>query len=129
MNVDAVRQAIRTHHTFNVIYTLTGFKVDLFIAKPRPYDRVLLARRQAGMLPASSGPPVQIVSAEDVILLKLEWYRLGEESSQTQWNDILGVFDRQGRALDQAYLDAWAEALGVADLLQRARQEHASFQA
>src|SRR5205085_10871909 len=42
----AVRQAIRNHHTFNVIYTLTGFKVDLFVAKPRLYDKALLARRQ-----------------------------------------------------------------------------------
>jgi hypothetical protein len=125
VSVDAVRQAIQTHRTFNVIYTLTGFKVDLFVAKPRLYDRSLLARRQPGLLPASFGPPVQIVSAEDVILLKLEWYGLGDESSQTQWNDILGVFDRQGAALDQAYLDRWAEALGVADLLKRARQESA----
>jgi hypothetical protein len=119
----AVRQAIRNHHTFNVIYTLTGFKVDFFIAKPRLYDKALLARRQPGVLPAAAGPPVQIVSAEDVILLKLEWYRLGGESSETQWNDILGVFDRQALTLDQVYLDRWGEALGVTDLLQRARQE------
>jgi hypothetical protein len=119
----AVRQAIRNHHTINVIYTLTGFKVDLFIAKPRLYDKALLARRRPGVLPASACPSVQVVSAEDVILLKLEWYRLGGESSETQWNDILGVFDRQAGALDQAYLDRWAEALGVTDLLVRAREE------
>jgi hypothetical protein len=123
VSIDAVRQAIRKHHTFNVIYTLTGFKVDLFIAKPRLYDQALLARRQPGLLPASSGPPVQIVSAEDVILLKLEWYRIGGESSETQWNDILGVLDRQTSTLDQAYLVRWADALGVTDLLDRARQE------
>jgi hypothetical protein len=123
VSVDAVRQAIRSHHTFNVIYTLTGFKVDLFVAKPRLYDRMLLSRRQPGILPASSGTAVQIVSPEDVVLLKLEWYRLGEESSETQWNDILGVLDRQGATLDQAYLDRWADALNVADLLKRARQE------
>jgi hypothetical protein len=117
----AVRQAIRSHHTFNVIFTLTGFKVDLFIAKPRLYDKALFARRQLGVLPASAGPAVQIVSAEDVILLKLEWYRLGGESAETRWNDILGVFDRQAEALDQVYLDRWGEALGVTDLLHRAR--------
>jgi hypothetical protein len=125
VSLDAVRQAVRKRSTFNVIYTLTGFKVDLFVAKPRLYDQALLARRQAGVLPAGSGPPVQIVTAEDVILLKLEWYRLGGESSQTQWNDVLGVLDRQGTTLDQTYLDRWAEALNVADLLRRARQESA----
>ena len=26
----------------------------------------------------------------------MKWYRPGEESSETQWNDILGVIDRQG---------------------------------
>jgi len=56
-------------------------------------------------------------------LLKLEWYRLGGEVAGQQWNDVLGVLQVQGQQLDFAYLDRWAEHLGVADLLPRARQE------
>lgn len=61
----------------------------------------------------------------DVILLELEWYRLGDEASERQWNDILGVLKVQGDQLDQGYLDHWAVELQVKDLLDRARQEAA----
>jgi hypothetical protein len=126
VSLDAVRQANRTHRSFNVIYTLTSFKIDLFVARPRPFDQSVLARRQVRHLGGEPGIAVQTVSAEDVILLKLEWYRLGDEASPQQWQDVLGVFETQGEHLDQAYLDRWAAALGVADLLERARKELAS---
>jgi hypothetical protein len=66
-----------------------------------------------------------LVSPEDIILLKLEWYRLGGGTSERQWQDILGVLQVQAGRLDQAYLDHWSADLGIADLLQRARQESA----
>jgi hypothetical protein len=120
---DAVRTAVRQHRSFNVIHTQTTFKVDLFVIGSRLYDRALLARRRPGRLSAISDETVQLVSPEDVILLKLEWYRLGGEASETQWKDVLGVLQTQGSGLEQAYLDRWAEPLGVADLLARARRE------
>jgi hypothetical protein len=123
VSLDAVRQAIRERRSFNVIYTLTAFKVDLFVARPRLFDQSVLKRRQVRRLGAPHAIDVATVSAEDVILLKMEWYRLGDESSAQQWQDILGVFQTQGEALDQGYLATWAEALGVADLLERAREE------
>jgi hypothetical protein len=66
---------------------------------------------------------VVCVTPEDVILLKLEWYRLGP--SERQWNDVRGVLEVQAGHLDDAYLDRWAADLGVADLLAHARQEAA----
>jgi hypothetical protein len=118
-----VQQAVRHRTSFNVIHTPTAFKVDLFVAKPRPFDQSLIDRRCVRQVGGPDGVAVQMVSPEDVILLKLEWYRLGDEASSKQWDDILGVFRVQGPSLDQAYLERWAEALGVADLLDRARQE------
>ena len=32
-----------------------------------------------------------LASAEDVVLSKLEWFRLGNEVSQSQWRDVIGV--------------------------------------
>jgi drug/metabolite transporter (DMT)-like permease len=100
---DAVRIAVRQHRSFNVIHTLTAFKVDLFVLGSRLFDRSLIARRRAEAL-GPSAESIQLVSPEDVILLKLEWYRLGGKSSKTQWKDVLGVLQTQGSALDQAYL-------------------------
>jgi hypothetical protein len=62
-------------------------------------------------------------SPEDLILSKLEWHRLGQESSARQWGDVLGVMKVQGEKLDRFYLRRWAAELGVSDLLGRALEE------
>ena len=66
---------------------------------------------------------VYVTTAEDIILAKLEWYRLGNEISDRQWRDILGVLKVQAGRLDLDYLRQWAAELNVADLLQRALKE------
>jgi hypothetical protein len=121
VSLPAVEQAVRDRGSFNVIHTYTAFKADVFILKQRPFDSNLLPRRiaKADMDPA--GPPVPVLSPEDVVLLKLEWYRLGGEVANQQWGDITGVLKTQGDRLDAAYLDRWAADLGVADLLVKAR--------
>ena len=64
-----------------------------------------------------------VTTAEDIVLAKLEWYRLGGGVSDRQWRDILGVLKVQAGRLDLDYLQEWAVELGVADLLQRASKE------
>ena len=48
---------------------------------------------------------------------------MGGEVSDRQWNDILGVLKVQGTNLDMAYLQRWATALKVDDLLERALED------
>jgi hypothetical protein len=123
VSVDSVRQANRQRTSFNVLFTPAGFKVDVFVQKLRAFDKLLISRRVAHPLPGLSGDVIEVVSPEDCILLKLEWFRMGGEISDQQWRDILGVMKSQQSRLDSAYLDQWAASLGVADLLQRARGE------
>jgi hypothetical protein len=125
VSLAAVQQAVRQRSSFNIIHTPSAFKVDVFVRKERPFEQSLMQRRQARFLADTPGEAMQFVSPEDIILLKLEWYRLGQESSERQWTDILGVLEVQAGRLDEAYLDRWAADLGVADLLARARQESA----
>lgn len=120
-SLDAIREANRDRSMFNVIHFQSGFKVDVFIQKVRLYDRNLTLRSTPKMFGADPAVTLDVISPEDVILLKLEWYRLGDESSDTQWKDILGVMRTQGNRLDNAYLDLWAADLGVSDLLAKAR--------
>lgn len=123
LSLDAVRQAVRDRSCFHIINTATAFKVDVFVRKERPFERPLMRRRAAYEFPDSLERAVNLVTPEDIILLKLEWYRLGGEVSDRQWSDILGVLRVQADRLDSLYLDRWATDLGVEDLLARAREE------
>jgi hypothetical protein len=123
LSLPAIQQAVRQRTSFNIINTATGFKVDVFIRKDRPFEQSAMSRRLTVDLPDAPGEPLSLYTPEDVILFKLWWYRLGQESASQQWTDVQGVLKVQAGRLDQAYLDHWAADLGVSDLLQRARRE------
>ena len=116
---DSVRDAVKRRGSFNAIYLDTMLKVDVFIPKSRLFDQEELRRIQ--LQPLIEGfRPFYVASPEGTILNKLEWYRMGGEVSDRQWNDILGVLKVQDSNLDMAYLQRWAVALKVSDLLERA---------
>ncbi len=48
---------------------------------------------------------------------------MGDEISDRQWRDVLGVMKVCAEELDLAYLRRWAGELAVSDLLERALQE------
>ncbi len=58
---------------------------------------------------------VSIATPEDTILSKLEWSRQGG-GSERQLGDALGVLQVAGDRIDRAYVERWAETLGVLDL-------------
>jgi hypothetical protein len=118
-----ILDAIRIQSSFNIIHFRTMFKVDVFITKGRRFDRVQFHRRQLQTVANDPERKIYVSTAEDIILAKLEWYRLGNETSERQWRDILGVLKVQAGRLDFDYLHKWAAELKVADLLQRALKE------
>jgi len=123
LDTDSIHDAIRKHSSFNVIHLATMFKVDIFIPKGRPFDRQQLDRRQPWVADPDSGRMIYVATPEDTVLAKLAWYRLGDEISDRQWRDILGVLAVQGDRLDFAYMRQWAATLDVSDLLERALGE------
>ncbi len=120
---DAVLDAIRTQRSFNVIHLATSFKVDIFVRKKRAFDDAQFARCTRQIVATDPERTAYIASAEDSILAKLEWYKIGGGVSDRQWRDILGMLKTQSGALDQTYLRHMASQLGVTDLLARAIQE------
>jgi hypothetical protein len=124
VDADMIRDAIRRRASFNVVHLETMIKVDAFIAKSGPYDRVALARVVHKSLDESSRA-YDLATPEDVILRKLEWFRLGNEVSERQWRDVIGVLQVQREAIDRTYLAHWAAQLGLGDLLARALHEAA----
>jgi len=116
-----IQDAIRRKSCFNVIHLATSYKVDVFVLKDRGYDRASMSRRcEETLWDEAKSYRAFRSSAEDILLSKLEWYRLGDEISERQWTDVLGVMKFQAGSLDRAYLEKWAAELRVADLLERA---------
>jgi hypothetical protein len=64
-----------------------------------------------------------LASPEDLILSKLDWFRLGGEVSDRQWRDVIGLLQVHRFQLDFAYLDKWAQALNLQDLWGRAQSQ------
>jgi hypothetical protein len=129
VSLPAIEQALREQSSFNILDLSTAFKVDVFIRKDRPFEHSAMSRRVEFDFPDLPGQPLTLHTAEDVVLFKLGWYQLGNEVSEQQWKDVIGVLRVQAGKLDQTYLEHWAKELALTDLLTRARNEVANLQA
>jgi hypothetical protein len=119
----AMYEAIKQRRSFNIIHVASAFKIDVFIREDTEFNKQVLDRRRLLKLDDSIERSFSVVSPEDIVLLKLKWYREGGCSSEKQWQDILGVLRIQKDELDAEYLKKWAEKLGVDDLLDKVQSE------
>lgn len=118
---ERVRDAVSARRSFNAIHLATMMKIDVFVSRGRPFDRSAFERVTPELLDAvRPSRRYPMPRAEDVILLKLEWFRAGGEVSDRQWGDVVGVIRVADGALDREYLTRWALELGVSDLIDRA---------
>jgi len=115
----AIIDAIERCSCFNLIHLSSSFKVDVFIFKNRDFDKASMKRAKLGKVDSQSKFEVPIASPEDTILSKLEWYRLGNEVSERQWDDVVRVMKVLGDHANHEYLTRTAANLKVEDLLQK----------
>jgi hypothetical protein len=106
----AAEEALETYGQFNAIEYKSGWKADFIIRKPRAFSIAEFDRRESGVL---YGVPVVVATAEDLIVAKLEWAKLGDSSRQVE--DVANVLKIRRNQLDREYLDGWIERLGLAD--------------
>lgn len=111
---EAAQDAWDGNQMFNIIHMPTGFKIDLIFKKTRSFSKEEFIRRQQNLF---LGQLRWFTTAEDIILIKLEWSKIGQ--SERQFNDALNVAKVQGEALDHDYLLKWAKELSVDDFLQK----------
>jgi hypothetical protein len=120
---ESLRRAIREKSSANLVHFATSIKVDLFIMGGSPIDEEQMNRRQRLKVATDPDRYLYVYTAEDILLQKLRWYRMGNEISDRQWRDILGIVLVQGDGLDEEYLQRGARELDVSDLLVRVLDE------
>jgi len=121
---EMIRDAISLKSSFNLILLRTMIKVDVFVCEANAWTESEFSRKHQLDLGITGEPVLAwLPSAEDVILQKLAWYRLGGEVSERQWRDVQGVLKVQAENLDYDYLEKWAIFRNVSDLLLRAVYE------
>ncbi len=123
VHAPAVRRAVRSAASFNVIHMDAAVKVDVFLSGNDAFDAERLRLRERIELSSESGGSMYVDTAEHSILRKLEWFRRGGEVSERQWRDVVAILRIQGGRLDRARLENWAGRLGISDLLDRAGAE------
>lgn len=122
---DSILQAIVHGLSVNVIHQNTMFKIDIFMPGSRRFEKSQLARRTERIIAHDPELKAWIASAEDTILAKLQWYRFGNEVSERQWRDVLGVLKTQSGLLDLQYMHEMSVSMNIDDLLDRALEEAA----
>jgi len=108
LDADVAREEFRRHGQFNVIDGATAWKVDVIFRKARAFSVAEMSRRMPAVV---LGIPVFVATAEDTVLAKLEWAKLGE--SERQRRDVQALLEAKAQALDLAYIEQWLDELGI----------------
>ncbi len=104
INEEATLTEIRRKGMFNVIDHKSGLKIDLIIRKDTEYRRLELSRKTRKMI---ENVPVWLVSAEDLVISKIEWIQ--QLQSDKQMQDIKYLMALPD--LDKNYISSWCNKL------------------
>jgi len=111
----AAEEALRRRTMFNVIDERTGWKFDLVLLRRDDFALSEWERRETRDV---QGTRIEVATAEDTIVAKLDWARrMG--GSERHLRDVSGIVEVRGEELDRAYVERWVERLGIRDLWNR----------
>lgn len=108
--------AFKRKSEFNIIESEYGLKADFFISDQTEYKKMAMKR---GKLKKIGGKMIRFISAEDLILSKLLWFK--ESRSTRQLEDVASVMDIQ-KKLDMVYIKKWVEKLKLQDEWRRLKE-------
>jgi hypothetical protein len=105
--IEVISDEVVRGGSFNLIHQQTAMKIDVMILKGTPFAQSEFTRRKKiTMLP---GLEVNIASAEDVIIKKLDFFREG--GSEKHLSDIKTMLAET--SVDLAYIQHWVKKLGL----------------
>ncbi|MCX6245891.1 MAG: hypothetical protein NTU98_14450 [Bacteroidetes bacterium] len=104
LDKDSVNQGIRRKGMFNVIDHQSGLKIDFIIRKDTEYRQLEFSRKTQKVI---DDIPVWMVTAEDLIISKIEWIQQLQSDKQIQ--DIIMLLKLHG--IDRDYISLWCKKL------------------
>lgn len=113
---DAVREALDSRGLFNAIDSSSGWKIDFIVRRDRPFSREEFSSRQTVRF---LDLDLSIARAEDMILAKLEWSKLGD--SELQLRDVAEILSIQSTRLDFDHIERWVAELEIGEQWLRAK--------
>ena len=91
-------------------------QIEFFRLSDDEFDQQRFARRRKVRV---LGWPACLLTAEDVVVTKLRWYKALKRSKDK--DDARGVMAVQGDSLDWAYIRRWCDLHGTRELLEAVR--------
>ncbi len=108
---EAVEDAMKHQSMFNIIHSESDLKIDFWVIDGNPeHDTEFKRRVKKNFL----GKEVYLISPEDLILTKLEWFK--KSNSTRHLIDASGIWEIQQDVIVLDYLKKRAAALNLAEL-------------
>lgn len=114
VQTESIKEAIDQRSIFNVIHLPSALKLDFWILTDDLFDKSRFSRRVKVKI---LGQPMNMASAEDTILQKLRWYKIGK--IEKHLIDAAFVYQIQKNNLNKEYLADWARRLGLGKYLRQ----------
>jgi|SRR3990167_3250134 len=109
----AMERALEKRGEFNFIHPASGLKVDFWVLTRSMFDKERMRRRVRRRFIGSN---IYLSSPEDLILIKLLWYKKTESTRQLE--DIESVIQIQ-KKLNWRYMWKWAKLQGTYHILKQ----------
>jgi hypothetical protein len=103
----AIYEAISYNTSFNIIHQKTQIKTDFYLVKNDSYSKIRFGQRKGVRI---LGQKTSIITAKDLILIKLLWYKKSESTRHLE--DAQSIVAIQGNNLDKKISKAMGKATG-----------------
>ena len=108
---EMAKDALREEMEFNFIDPETGLKVDFWIRKNNEFSQNEFTRRVPRKV---NGQEIYFISPEDLVLRKLQWYKMGKISKHLE--DVESILKISKVNLN--YIKNWAEKQSTIKILE-----------
>ncbi|OGE65047.1 hypothetical protein A3I48_00335 [Candidatus Daviesbacteria bacterium RIFCSPLOWO2_02_FULL_36_7] len=117
VQTESIKEAVKYKSMFNIIHLPTVLKLDFWILTSGKFDQSRFKRRKKVKILDQF---MKMATAEDTILQKLIWYKMGEIEKHLV--DAAFVYQIQKKNLNFNYLNNWVKKLGIEENYQKLKK-------